>query len=175
MRTLEREREKRFQSAGEMKTNVEHLTEATAEKNGGLEEPRKRLPFPLLLRCGFFGSLNNFSKAHIKHVSHSQQGFQTRIPQFTFHETDHGAGESSFPGEHCHGEVPLLAFFPQNAGDVRRNFIDMAGQHIQPLLRKRIDRSGYYSDASFRRKVCVLNGEECSVRRGPKKSNSRSK
>ena len=30
MRTLEKEREKRFQSAGEMKTNVEHLTEAGA-------------------------------------------------------------------------------------------------------------------------------------------------
>jgi len=30
MRTLEKEREKRFQSASEVKTNVEHLTEAGA-------------------------------------------------------------------------------------------------------------------------------------------------
>ncbi len=41
MRTLEKEREKRFQSAGEMKTNVEHLTESGAGSFKGASVPPK--------------------------------------------------------------------------------------------------------------------------------------
>ncbi len=41
MRTLEKEREKRFQSAGEMQTNVEHLTEAGAGTFKGGSVPLK--------------------------------------------------------------------------------------------------------------------------------------
>ena len=63
----------------------------------------------------------------LQNAGNPQEGFQAGISDFALNEADHGAGQSGARRQDGHGQATFFPFFPQNAGDLGTNLVQVAG------------------------------------------------